>query len=133
MLMVLVLMKYAGISQTASDSSSTSIPNNQLRKAINVIEYGKVVSKELSLANQKTALQDSLLKSKDSTIVEFKKKDSTSQLMINAYKEANKNLSMVNVNQELKFASVSSKLSAEKPKKWVFLGIGLLFGFLIGK
>ena len=63
-----------GISQNSSDSV-TCIPNTQLRKAINLIENGKVVKKELELSNERTVLLEYRISTKDSIISQYVKKE----------------------------------------------------------
>ena len=131
MLLILTLLTYAGISQTAYDS--TLLPNSQLRKAINIIEECKVVKKELALEKQKTKLLDSVIVSKDSTIAAYKKMEAASEKIETFYKSAVNNLNMTIANQELKYTLQGGLYDIEKKKKWLFLAAGLLAGFIIAK
>jgi glycerol dehydrogenase-like iron-containing ADH family enzyme len=129
----LTLLQLSSISQTSNDSSLISIPSYQLKKAINLIEKGKVMEQELNLSNQKILLLDESMKKKDLIISEYSTKDSISQRVINSYK------SMV-VNLESSLANAKSintidkiRNRKQKLKKWYTLVIGVGIGYLIAK
>ena len=67
-------LQFKGISQIAYDS--IKIPSVHLKKAINIIENGKVIKQELALTQSKSKTQDSLLATKDIIINAYAKKDS---------------------------------------------------------
>ena len=97
MLLILILLTYAGISQTAYDS--TTLPNSQLKKAINLIEESKVVKKELLLEKEKNKLLDSLNTSKDSTISAFRRIEKANEKIELFYRDAVNNLNRTIANQ----------------------------------
>lgn len=122
-------MSYKGISQTASDS--TKIPNWQLKRAINVIENGKVAKQELFLTKDKVKLQDSLLILKDSTINVYATKDTIYNNSIVAYKRALKNLQQSLNNSEAIVNLQNITIRKEKYKKWITFIAGIGGGYLI--
>ena len=122
-------MSYKGISQTASDS--TLIPNYQLKKAINVIENGKVIKQELYFSKEKIKLQDSLLALKDTTISAYMKKDTLYKNSLNAYRRAVKNLQQSISNSDAVYELQKQKIRREKNKKWLTFIAGFAGGYLI--
>jgi len=122
-------LSYKGISQTASDS--TKIPNWQLKRAINVIENGKVAKQELFLTKDKVKLQDSLLILKDSTINVYATKDTIYNNSIVAYKRALKNLQQSLNNSEAIVNLQNITIRKEKYKKWITFIAGIGGGYLI--
>jgi hypothetical protein len=122
-------LSYKGISQIASDS--TKIPNWQLKRAINIIENGKVVKVNLDYSNQKIKLQDSLLSLKDSTINVYVLKDSLYKSANGAYKRALKNLQTSLNNSEAVVNLQSIQIKKEKYKKWLTLIAGVGGGYLL--
>ena len=128
----MVLWTSKGISQNLNDSV-TCIPNIQLRKAINLIENGKVVKQELELANEKAVVLENRLCLKDSIISQYvqnekswKKIDSNYKIQIYHYEDYKKNTQRI-------FEEQRSQIRGLKLKKWlgIFLGIGV--GYLIHK
>ena len=116
-----------GISQNSSDST-TCIPNSQLRKAINLIENGKVLKNELELSNERTVLLEYRISTKDSIISQYiykednwKKIDANYKSQIYNYKEYGKNTQKI-------FEEQRKQIRGLKFKKWV----GILAGFGIG-
>ena len=131
-LIVLLLFKFSSISQTASNSDSiTCIPNSQLKKAINIIETGKVVKAELNATKAKVSIQDSLLTIKDSIIIKYQKKELITSSQIEGYKMAVDNYKKSLANAELTYGIQSLKLAKQKAKKWIALAIGFGAGFLV--
>ena len=132
-LTILILLQLSSISQTSNDSSLVSIPSYQLKKAINLIEKGKVVEQELSLSNQKILLLDESMRKKDLVIAEYSNKDSISQRVISSYKSM-----VVNLESSLANAKAINTIDKiqnrkQKLKKWYTLVIGIGIGFLIAK
>lgn len=132
MLLITLLLTYRGISQTASDSV-TCIPNSQLKKAISLIELGKVHKEELDASNIKIGKLESLILTKDGIIGEYKKKDSYNDSLIVAYKGIVQNYQKTISNSEEAFSLQTKKLRREKLKKWGTLVLGVATGFLIFK
>lgn len=120
-----------GISQTSD--SVTCIPNSQLKKAINLIERGKVVEEELTVSNKKILLLDQSNKNKDLIILEYSSKDSIFQKTIGGYKAM-----VVNLESSLSNAKSINTIDKirnrkQKLKKWYSLIIGVGIGYLIAK
>ena len=122
-------LQFKGISQIAYDS--IKIPSVHLKKAINIIENGKVIKQELALTQSKSKTQDSLLATKDIIINAYAKKDSIYNKSIESYKIAAINFQEIIKNQEQVFDIQQGLLRKEKRKKFIYLPIGILIGFAI--
>lgn len=125
-------MTYNGISQIVS-TDSTSIPNTQLKKAINIIELGKVYKEELNVSVIKIGKLEGLINTKDEIIDEQKKKNQYKDSVIVAYKSIVQNMNKSLSNAEVSFSLQTKKLRREKLKKWGSLFIGVVTGYLIFK
>lgn len=124
----MVLTTLKGISQTSD--SVTCLPNSQLRKAISLIEKGKVTEKELELTKEKMALLEARLTNKDSVINHY-------SLLENDYKAIVKNQEKIihdnNVqasNYEQIISLKTKQFRNQVKKKWVAIGVGVVIGFL---
>lgn len=131
MLMVLTLLKSQCISQTSD--SVTCIPNVQLRKAINLIERGKVVEEELQLTKENVSFLQKRLDKKDSIIYKYavrdltwKKVDSNNRIQID-------NLNKYVSNSQKIFEIRDKQLKRERKKKWLFLLGGIATSYFIIK
>jgi len=129
MLTLSLAVKLSGISQTSD--SVTCLPNSQLKKAINLIEQGKVHKEELELSKKKIQTLEEFLTHKDKIINEYKKKDSLSQGVISSYEQA-----VINFQAQVKNAETINKLqkkiiNKQKFRKVVALALGFGAGFLI--
>lgn len=133
MLTVLILLQLSSISQTSKDSVLIPIPSFQLKKAINLIERGKVAEQELNLSNQKILLLDESLKKKDLIISEYATKDSTSQKTIKGYAKMVENLETSLANAKTISTIEKIRNRKQKLKKWYSLVIGVGIGFLIAR
>jgi hypothetical protein len=120
-----------GISQTSD--SVTCIPNSQLKKAINLIERGKVVEEELTISNKKILLLDQSNKNKDLIISEYSSKDSICQKTIGGYKAMVLNLESSLSNAKSINTIDKIRNRRQKLKKWYSLIIGVGIGYLIAK
>jgi hypothetical protein len=129
----LILLQLSSISQTSKDSVLIPIPSFQLKKAINLIERGKVAEQELNLSNQKILLLDESLKKKDLIISEYSTKDSLSQKAIYGYKTMVDNLEKSLANHKAITTIDKIKNRKQKLKKWYSLIIGVGIGYLIAK
>ena len=125
--MILVLWTSKGISQNSNDSV-TCIPNTQLRKAINLIENGKVLKQELDLVKERSVVLEYRISNKDSVIGQYiykednwKKIDANYKQQIFHYEEYAKNSQRI-------FEEQRRQIRGLKFKKWV----GILAGFGIG-
>jgi hypothetical protein len=120
-----------GISQTSD--SVTCIPNSQLKKAINLIERGKVVEEELTISNKKILLLEQTNKNKDIIISEYSSKDSICQKTISGYKAMVVNLESSLYNAKSINTIDKIRNRRQKLKKWYSLIIGVGIGYLIAK
>jgi DNA-binding XRE family transcriptional regulator len=128
----LVLTKSQGISQIYRDSV-TSIPNSKLRKAINLIEEGKVVKEELKLSKENIKFLEHRIEVKDSIIYRYatkdlfwKQLDSNNKLEITNYKKV-----ITNTNEM--FDIQTKNLKKQKRLGFVKLAFGVLVGLFIAK
>ena len=128
-LITLVLLTFQSISQTYD--SVTCIPNGQLKKAINLIERGKVAEEELGITKDKNAILSKVVIVKDSIITVYQKKDTINALMQDGYRSAVKNLQTSLANAEAKYHIQNVRLLRQKIKKWGSFVVGIGVGFLI--
>lgn len=126
----MVLTNLKGISQTASDST-TAIPNYQLRKAINLIEKGKLVQQELYLTKEKVSLLDERIVKKDSIIYNFRLKEVGWNKIFKNYQQESKNCREYQTNTQAIFEKQELSVKRNKRYKWVFLALGLGLGLVI--
>ena len=131
-LIILVLWTSKGISQNLNDSV-TCIPNTQLRKAINLIENGKVVKQELDIVKQRSVILESRIALKDSIISQYvknennwKKIDSNNKQRIFNYEEYAKNTQRI-------FEEQRSQIKHLQVKKWLGILAGIGIGYVIAK
>jgi hypothetical protein len=124
-------MKSQVISQTYD--SSTLIPNSQLRKAINLIEKGKIVQEELTLTKEREKYLENRLKIKDSILFHFATKEQYYKKIDSNYKIEIGNFKQVISNDKLIYNLQSAKMVGLKRKKWLFLAIGSISTYLITK
>jgi hypothetical protein len=124
--MLLVLTNLKSISQNLNDSS-TSIPNSQLRLAINLIEKGKITQEELDSTKLLVDYLNKRIMKKDSLLFKYGEKDQLWKKIDNVNKEKITNLNSVVQNQN-SIISIQSR-TIKKQKK---LGIAkLLFGAVL--
>ena len=130
MLTILVLTKSQGISQIYRDSV-TSIPNSKLRKAINLIEEGKVVKEELKLSKENIKFLEHRIEVKDSILYRYatkdlfwKQLDSNNKLEISNYKKV-----ITNTNQM--FDIQTKNLKKQKKLGVAKFALGILVGYAI--
>lgn len=133
MLIILIHLGLKSISQTSNDSSLISIPAYQLKKAINLIEKGRVMEEELSATNRKVLLLNESLNNKDRIISEYSTKDSLSQKTIEGYKAVVGNLETTIANEKKINLIAKVQNRRQKFKKWISLAIGVGIGFIITK
>lgn len=127
--MVLSLSKSQGISQIYKDSTTT-IPNTQLRKAINTIEKGKVVEEELKDTKELVRFLNHRIEIKDSIILKYATKDiywrnidSNNKILITNYKKV--------IDNTNKMYDIQTKnFKKQKRLGLVKFGLGVLVGLL---
>ena len=131
-LIIILLTTYQGISQTYNDSV-TCIPNTKLRRAIILIERGKVSESQLMLKEAKIYTLEQIIINQDSTIKEFGKRDSILVNMVMNYKKiAENDLTMIK-NLKYNETLYVKQLRRQKFKKWITLFAGVGIGYLITK
>lgn len=128
---IIVLLTLRGISQTSD--SVTCIPNAQLKKAINLIEKGKVLEEELKLNKDKISILNQSVSNKDLIIAEYSRKDAIYQNTISGYKQVVSNLETSLSNAKAINTIEKVKNRRQKLKKWYSLVIGVAIGFVISK
>jgi hypothetical protein len=126
MLILMVVMTLKGTSQTLD--SVTCIPNTQLRKAINLIEEGKITKQELDSTKELVNYLYKRIDKKDSILIRYGQKDQYWKKIDSVNKGKIKNLNEIITNSN-KIIDIQDK-TIKKQKK---LGIvKLLFGMIIG-
>ena len=119
------------ISQTSKDS--ICLPIDQLKKAINTIERGKVMEEELSLVKNKLQLKDSLIVLKDSIISQYVFRENNYQSLMSNYQTNIKNDGKIIDNLQTTI-NLSKKISNRQAvSKWIVGILGLSIGYLIAK
>ena len=121
-----------GISQNSTDSV-TYIPNSQLRKAINLIENGKVVKKELELTKERSVVLEYRISVKDSVISQYQKKEVNWNKIDANYKSQILNYEDYARNSQKIFEEQRKQIRGLKFKKWVGILAGLGIGYVIAK
>lgn len=130
--MILVLMTSKGISQNSNDSV-TCIPNYQLRKAINLIEQGKIVKEELDSTKQLVLYLNKRIDTKDSILIRYGQKDQYWKKIDGVNKEKISNLNKVIDNQNKVINIQSKSIRRGKFGKVALLLLGFGTGILIAK
>jgi hypothetical protein len=119
------------ISQTSKDT--ICLPIEQVKKAINTIERGKVLDEELSLTKNKLQIKDSIIILKDSIISQFLYRESNYKSLIENY-QSNINNDGKMINNLQTAINLSKKISRRQAvSKWIVGILGLSIGFLIAK
>ncbi len=130
--MALVLMTSEGISQNLNDSV-TCIPNEQLRKAINLIEQGKITKEELDSTKQLVLYLNKRIDTKDSILIRYGQKDQYWKKIDGVNKEKIGNLNQVISNQNKVIEIKDSTIRKQKKIGIMKLLLGVALGFFIAK
>ena len=132
MLLITLLTAYQGISQTSSDSV-TCIPNSQLKKAINLIEKGKVVEEELVATKELLKNSETRLSVKDSIIGKYQLSENQYKAFVKNLEENVKNDSRIiyNLNTQIKLTQKIAR--RQKLSKYIVGILGVGIGYLIAK
>ncbi len=128
----MVVWTSKGISQNYKDSV-TCIPNTQLRKAINLIENGKVLKKELELVTERTVVLEYRISTKDSIITEYLKKENNWEKLDANYKKQLSNYDNYAKNTQRIFEEQRKQIRGLKFKKWLGILAGFGIGYVIAK
>ena len=131
-LIILILWTSKGTSQSLNDSV-TLIPNYQLRKAINLIENGKILKRELDLSNERYVLLEYRVSVKDSIIKEFQIKESNWIKIDLNYRSQIENYKRYTTNSQNIFQQQRKRIRGLQLKKWVGILAGVGIGYVIAK
>lgn len=128
----MVVWTSKGISQNSNDSV-TCIPNTQLRKAINLIENGKVLAQELDLTKERSVILEFRISTKDSVISQYLQKEANWKKIDANYKSELGNYQEYTRNTQRIFEEQRKQIRGLKLKKWLGIFAGLGIGYVIAK
>ena len=128
---ILLLIVLEGTSQTSKDT--VHLPIEQVKKAISIIEVGKVHQEELILTKKALQLAENRLVLKDSVIYYNSLKDKMYLSIIEGYKKNISNSDQIISNLEHNIKVEQRKTRVQKVYKWIALVGGLTAGFFISK
>jgi predicted HNH restriction endonuclease len=128
----LVVWTSKGISQNSTDSV-TCIPNSQLRRAINIIENGKVVKQELELSKERYVVLEYRIATKDSIISQYINKDNNWRKIDENHKKQIINYEDYTKNTQRIFKEQRKRIRGLKFKKWAGILAGFGIGYVIAK
>jgi hypothetical protein len=124
-------MTSKGISQNSNDSV-TCIPNNQLRKAINLIEKGKVAQEELDSTKQIVVYLNKRIEKKDSILILYGERDLNWKKIDGVNKDKIGNLNQVITNSNKIIDIQAKSIRRGKFGKIALLVLGFGAGIIIG-
>lgn len=128
----MVVWTSKGISQNSTDSV-TCIPNSQLRRAINIIENGKVVKQELELTKERSVVLEYRISTKDSVISQYQQKEVNWKKIDENYKKQIYHFEEYGKNTQKVFNEQRKQIRGLKFKKWVGILAGFGIGYVIAK
>lgn len=128
----MVVWTSKGISQNSTDSV-TCIPNSQLRRAITIIENGKVVKQELELTKERTVWLEYRISTKDSVISQYQQKEDNWKKIDANYKSRINNYQQYTKNTQKIFEEQRKQIRGLKFKKWLGILAGFSIGYVIAK
>lgn len=128
----MVVWTSKGISQNSTDSV-TCIPNSQLRKAINIIENGKVVKQELELSKERYVILEYRIATKDSIISQYINKEKNWIKIDENHKKQIINYEDYTKNTQRIFEEQRKRIRGLKFKKWAGILAGFGIGYVIAK
>ena len=130
-LLITLLTASAATSQSTKDT--TCLPNEQLKKVVNKLEYCKVLEQEIGASRELIIGQKEQLANKDSIIAVQLIKVSTLDKIISNATAVESNLKEIVENQKKQIRIKEKLIKKEKRTKFVTAAIGLIIGFLIAK
>lgn len=130
MLVIIMLIALESISQTSADT--VCLPLSQLKIAINKIEEGKVMGKEIVLLKDKLETVERRVMVKDSIILVYQKNESNYRRLINNYESNISNNSTIVANLEKSLKYQRRVANKQKFQKWMVAVLGVGVGYLIG-
>lgn len=125
-----MLIALDSISQTSADT--VCLPLNQLKIAINKIEEGKVMVKEIGLLKDKLQSVERRIVVKDSLILVYIKNESNYRRLINNYESNISNNATIVANLEKSLKYQKKVANRQKLQKWMVAVLGVGLGYLIG-
>lgn len=128
---ILLTIASESISQTSNDT--ICLPASQLKKAINLIEKGKVTEEELNLTKSALKLSENRIAVKDSIILNLNNKETAYKSIIQNYKKNLENVAEMVENLENSITLERKRVKRQKFSKWVLALGGLGLGVLITK
>ena len=128
----MVVWTSKGISQNSNDSV-TCIPNSQLRRAITIIENGKVVKQELELTKERSVWLEYRISTKDSIISQYQQKEDNWKKIDSNYKSRISNYQQYTKNSQTIFEEQRKQIRGLKFKKWLGILAGFGIGYVIAK
>jgi hypothetical protein len=131
-LIILVVWTSKGISQNSTDSV-TCIPNSQLRRAITIIENGKVVKQELELTKERSVVLEYRITTKDSIISQYQQKEVNWEKIDSNYKSRINNYQQYTKNAQSIFEEQRRQIRGLRFKKWLGILAGFGIGYVIAK
>jgi hypothetical protein len=131
-LLIILLTAYQGISQNSSDSV-TCIPNSQLKKAINLIEKGKVVEEELNVTKELLKNSESRLSIKDSIIGKYQLSEKQYKSLVANFEQNLNNDKRIIYNLETQIKLSKKIARRQKLSKYIVGILGVSIGYLIAK
>ena len=132
MLLITLLTAYQGISQTSSDSV-TCLPNAQLKKAINLIEKGKVVEEELVATKELLKNSETRLSLKDSIIGKYQLSEKEYKSLVTNFEQNLNNDKRIIYNLETQIKLSKKIARRQKLSKYIVGILGVSIGYLIAK
>ena len=132
MLLITLLTAYQGISQTSNDSV-TCLPNAQLKKAINLIEKGKVVEEELVATKELLKNSETRLFLKDSIIVKYQLSENQYKSLVANFEQNLNNDKRIIYNLETQIKLSKKIARRQKLSKYIVGILGVSIGYLIAK
>lgn len=128
---IITLTAYESISQTSSDT--VCLPIAQVKKAINLIERGKVADKELELSREAIALMEKRISVKDSIISAQNLKEEAYKSIVANYKQSVSNSEEIVSNLEKSLVLERRRSRRQGFMKWLGVAAGFGIGYLIAK
>jgi len=126
-----MLTALESISQTSSDTVCLPLP--QVKKAINLIEKGKVAEKDLGLSKEAILILEKRISVKDSIIsVQNKKEEAYKSIVVN-YKQSVANSEEVVANLEKSLLLEKRRARRQGFMKWIAAGAAFFLGSIITK
>ena len=132
MLLITLLTAYQGISQTSNDSV-TCLPNAQLKKAINLIEKGKVVEEELVATKELLKNSETRLSLKDSIIGKYQLSENQYKSLVANFEQNLNNDKRIIYNLETQIKLSKKIARRQKLSKYIVGILGVSIGYLISK